>query len=82
LKLDGVFVAIGHVVLSELAEKLGVNVNEKKEIMIDHKTAETNVPGIYAAGDVTDRPFKQAITGVSDGCVAAYSAFEYIDKNA
>jgi thioredoxin reductase len=50
--------------------------------MIDHKTAETNVPGIYAAGDVTDRPFKQAITGVSDGCVAAYSAFEYIDKNA
>ncbi|MEK6928912.1 MAG: FAD-dependent oxidoreductase [Nanoarchaeota archaeon] len=81
LDVQGVFVAIGHVVLSELAKKLGVKTNEKGEIVIDHKTSETNILGIFAAGDVTDKPFKQAITGVADGCTAAYSAFEWITKS-
>lgn len=80
LKLDGVFVAIGHIVLSELAEKLGVEVDEKKEIKINHKTSETNVPGVFAAGDVTDKHFKQLITGVADACTAAYSAYEFLGK--
>jgi len=80
LKLNGIFVAIGHTIMSELAEKLGVRVNEKKEIMINHKTSETNIPGIFAAGDVTDKQFKQLITGVADACTAAYSAYEYITK--
>lgn len=78
LVLDGLFVAIGHVAISEIAGKLGVALNEKGEIIINHKTSATNISGVYAAGDVTDRPFKQAITGVAEGCVAAYSAFEYI----
>lgn len=82
LKLDGLFVAIGHIVLSDLAKSLGVTLNEKGEIIIDHKTSETNIPGVYAAGDVADKPFKQAITGVAEGCTAAYSAFEYISKNS
>ena len=81
LNLDGVFVAIGHVVLSELAKSIGVKLNLEGEIMINHKTSETNVPGIYAAGDVTDKPLKQLITGVADGCTAAYSAYEYVEKN-
>lgn len=80
LELDGIFVAIGHIVLSDLAIPLGVKLNEKKEIVIDHKTSETNIKGIFAAGDVADKPFKQAITGVAEGCTAAYSAFEYITK--
>ena len=80
LKLNGVFVAIGHVVLSGLAKNLGVNVSEKGEIIINHKTGETNIAGVYAAGDVTDKQFKQAITGVADGCTAAYSAFEFSKK--
>lgn len=81
LMLGGVFVAIGHLPLSEHAKKLGVKINEKNEIVIDHKTSETNVAGIYAAGDVADKPFKQAITGVAEGCTAAYSAFEYVTKS-
>ena len=80
LALEGLFVAIGHIPLSELAKKLGAKINEKGEIIIDHRTSETNVDGVYAAGDVTDKPFKQAITGVAEGCVAAYSGFEYIKK--
>ena len=80
LNVDGVFVAIGYVVLSELAKQLGVKLNKSEEIIINHMTSETNVPGVYAAGDVTDKPFKQLITGVADGCTAAYSAYEHIKK--
>jgi thioredoxin reductase (NADPH) len=80
-KLGGLFIAIGHDVLSELAKPLGVKLNEKKEIIIDHKTSTTNIKGVYSAGDVSDKPFKQAITGVAEGCTAAYSAFEYITKS-
>ena len=81
LELQGVFVAIGHIIISDLAKTIGVKTNEKGEIILDHKTSETNVPGVFAAGDVTDKPFKQLITGVADGCTAAFSAYEYISKN-
>lgn len=80
LELNGVFVAIGHIPLSELAKGVGAEINEKGEIIIDHKNSSTNIPGAYAAGDVADTPFKQAITGVAEGCVAAFSAYEHINK--
>ncbi|MEM3091099.1 MAG: FAD-dependent oxidoreductase [Candidatus Pacearchaeota archaeon] len=80
LKVDGIFVAIGHEILSDLAKPLGVKLNDHNEIIINHKTSETNIPGVYAAGDVTDKPFKQLITGVAEGCTAAYHAYEYIKK--
>ncbi len=80
LELDGIFVAIGHIVLSDLAKSIGVKTNEKGEIIINHKNSKTNVKGVFAAGDVTDKPFKQLIIGVADGCTAAYSAYEYITK--
>jgi len=54
-----------------------VKTNQKDEIIINRKS-ETNIPGIFAAGDVADAPFKQAITGVAEGVVAAYSVFDYI----
>ena len=81
MHLDGLFIAIGHIALSDLAKHIGVSLNQKGEIIIDHKTSETNVPGVFAAGDVADKPFKQAITGVAEGCTAAYSAYEYLTKN-
>jgi len=80
LELNGVFIAIGHVALSELAKQIGIKTNEHDEIIINHKTSETNINGVFAAGDVADKPFKQAITGVAEGCVAAYSAFEFLKK--
>ena len=80
LMIEGLFIAIGHIALSDLAKNLGVNLNKENEIKINHMTSETNVPGIFAAGDVTDKQFKQLITGVADGCTAAYSAYEYISK--
>jgi thioredoxin reductase (NADPH) len=81
LEVSGVFIAIGYTPNSELAKSLGVKTNKAGEIVIDYKNAETNVAGAYAAGNVADRAFKQAVVGVAEGCVAAYSAFEHITKN-
>lgn len=81
LAVEGVFVAIGHVALSELAESLGVELVKDKEIKVNPETQETNIPGIYAAGDVVEGKFKQLITGVAEGCTAAYSAYEHITKH-
>ncbi len=78
-EVDGVFIEIGSVPNSSIVNEIGVNLNEKGEIIINRKS-ETNIPGIYAAGDVADAPFKQAITGVSEGVIAAYSAFDYLKK--
>lgn len=80
IEMQGVFVAIGHLALSELAGAIGVTLNKKGEIMINRQT-ETNVPGIYAAGDVCDTTFKQAITGAAEAVTASYFAFDYIGKN-
>jgi thioredoxin reductase (NADPH) len=80
LKLDAVFIAIGSIPLSNLAKKLGVQINKKGEIKIN-RNSETNIEGIYAAGDVVDSEFKQAITGVAEGVTASYHSYEYIQKN-
>ena len=78
-EVDGVFIEIGSIPNSNLARRIGVNTNEKGEIIINRKS-ETNIPGIYAAGDVADAPFKQAITGVAEGVIAAYSSFDYLKE--
>ncbi len=80
IKVDGIFIAIGHVPVSDLAKSVGVKLNKKGEIKINRETTGTNVKGIFAAGNVTDREFKQLITGIADGCTAAYYAYEYITK--
>ncbi|MFH1391270.1 MAG: FAD-dependent oxidoreductase [Candidatus Diapherotrites archaeon] len=79
LKLSAVFVEVGAIPNSELAEKLGVKLTDKKEIIIDAES-KTNVPGVFAAGDVGNKHFKQAITGASEGVIAAFSAYEYINS--
>ncbi len=77
LEVDGVFIEIGSIPNSEIAQRIGIKTNEKGEIIINRKS-ETNMPGIFAAGDVIYAPFKQAITGVAEGVIAAYSAFDYL----
>ncbi len=78
--LDALFIEIGHIPLSGLAKKLGVKLNEKGEIIID-RMSQTNLPGVYAAGDVADTEFKQAITGVAEGVTAAYSAYKHLNES-
>ena len=78
-EVNGVFIEIGSNPNSDLAKRIGVEANDKGEIIINRKS-ETSIPGIFAAGDVADAPFKQAITGVSEGVIAAYSAFDYVKE--
>ena len=80
LELQGVFIEIGRIPYSNLAQQIGVHLNEKNEVIIN-KYAETNIPGFFAAGDVTDSHFKQAIVAAAEGAHAASSAFDYIKSS-
>jgi len=79
LKVDGVFVEVGRVPGTVLVKDVGVKLNEQGEV-ITNKKAETNVPGFFAAGDITDSAFKQAITASAEGVIAAYNAYVYLQK--
>jgi alkyl hydroperoxide reductase subunit AhpF len=73
----GVFVAIGTSPNSDFIKHL-VEVNQGGEIRVNFKTAETSKKGIFAAGNVTDDPFKQNNIAAGDGVRAAISAYTYI----
>jgi NADH-dependent peroxiredoxin subunit F len=77
LDVTGVFVAIGRIPNSDFVRHL-VDTNQYGEILIDHKTAATSKRGIFAAGDVTNDPFKQNNISTGDGVRAALSAYNYI----
>ncbi|OGP88364.1 MAG: hypothetical protein A2156_05160 [Deltaproteobacteria bacterium RBG_16_48_10] len=77
LSVGGVFVEIGSVPNSEFIRNL-VETNEAREIVIDHLTAKTSKEGIFAAGDVTNDPFKQNNISAGDGVRAALSAYNYL----
>lgn len=77
LKLDGIFIEIGGVPGSVLTKELGVELNEKGYVITDKQSC-TNVPGVFAAGDVTSNIWKQGIIAAAEGSFAAFSAFEYL----
>jgi len=77
LKIQGVFVEIGSVPNSEMLASL-VELNDYKEIVVDHRTYETSKKGIYAAGDVTDEIYKQNNIAAGDAITATLSAYNYI----
>ena len=75
--IDGFFLAIGHHPNSELFSKW-VNVDKEGYIITDGKTSQTNVPGVFAAGDVQDPIYRQAITAAASGCRAALDAEKFL----
>jgi thioredoxin-disulfide reductase len=75
LPVKGVFVEIGSVPNSQIVDF--VRKNDSGEIMVN-AGCETNIPGLFAAGDVTDVPEKQIIVAAGEGCKAALSAFRYL----
>lgn len=74
---DGVFIEIGRIPLTTMVDELGAEKNDKGELKISDMS-ETSIPGFYAAGDVTDTEWKQAIVSASEGCKAAFRAFEFV----
>ncbi len=77
LKLDGVFVEVGSMPNSDIAEGL-VATNGQGEILVDHKTQTTSQKGIWAAGDVTDVLYKQNNISAGDGVKAALNIYDYL----
>lgn len=77
LKVGGVFVNIGQTPNTDFAKGL-VNMNEWGEIIINPLTTQSSVPGIFAAGDATNIPYKQCVIAAGEGAKAALSAYHYI----
>lgn len=78
LKVDGVFIHIGMVPNSQLAPP-EVEKTKFGEIVVS-KNCETNIPGLFAAGDVTDVPFKQIVIAAGQGCCALLQAVSYLNR--
>ncbi|MCR5548995.1 MAG: thioredoxin-disulfide reductase [Bacteroidales bacterium] len=79
IRIDGFFVAIGHHPQSELFSKW-VDTDENGYIVTRGATSETNLEGVFAAGDVQDPRYRQAINAAASGCRAALDAEKYIKK--
>ena len=77
IALDGFFLAIGHHPNSELFSQW-VNVDKEGYIITDGRTSKTNVEGVFAAGDVQDPLYRQAITAAASGCRAALDAEKFL----
>jgi len=80
VELEGVFVQIGLVPNTEWLKDSGVALTRFGEIEVDDRAA-TNIPGVFAAGDVTTVPYKQIIIAMGEGSKAALSAFDYLIRN-
>jgi NADH-dependent peroxiredoxin subunit F len=76
---DGIFIEIGNLPSNELVKDT-VLLNERGEVIVDDKNM-TSLPGLFAAGDVTQITYKQIVIAVADGAKAALAANEYINQN-
>ena len=79
LPIDGFFLAIGHHPNSEIFRP-DVEVDAQGYIKVQHPTTATNIPGVFAAGDVADPLYRQAISAAGSGCHAAIDALHYLQE--
>lgn len=79
LKVSGVFAQVGYTPASALIKDLA-DLNEKMEIIVDHKNMQTKNLGLFAAGDVTDGLLKQIVVAAGDGAKAAMGVYKYLQK--
>ena len=77
LKLDGLFIAIGHDPATQLF-KDQLKMDKEGYLVTKSDSTETNIPGVFAAGDVKDKIFRQAVTAAGMGCIAALEAEKHL----
>jgi len=77
LDISGAFIAIGHRPNSELVEDQ-VDIDENGYVLVEGRSSRTKLAGVFAAGDLTDPTYRQAVTAAGSGCVAALDAEAYL----
>ena len=77
LPVKGLFIAIGHDPRSELI-KGQVNLDDSEYVLVDAPSTNTNIPGVFACGDLVDHTYRQAITAAGPGCAAALDAERFL----
>jgi thioredoxin reductase (NADPH) len=81
LQVSGVFIAIGHIPRTELVKGL-LTLDADNYVVVKPGSTATSMPGIFAAGDVTDKVYRQAITSAGLGCMAALDVEKYLATQA
>jgi thioredoxin reductase (NADPH) len=80
LEVKGLFVAIGHTPTTTFLEGTGIELDDAKYIELKTRSSETNIEGVFAAGDVADSTYRQAVSAAGMGCIAALDAEHYLSR--